>query len=72
MVKALELKGEKAGLFMQAADAEMFAAQQRKGSPLNQPERQRVLDRMALKGQTDPGLVDLACSRPAPKAGLEA
>jgi len=50
MVKALELKGEKAGLFMQAADAEMFAAQQRKGSPLNQPERQQVLDRMALKG----------------------
>ena len=52
MVKSLELNGEKAGLFMQAADAEMFAAQQRKGSPLNQPERQQVLDRMALQGQT--------------------
>lgn len=50
VIKALDLKGKKAGSFLQAADAEMFSAQQRKGSPLTQPERQQILDRLVLKG----------------------
>lgn len=50
VIKALDLKGEKAGAFLQAADAEMFSAQLRKGSPLTQTERQQILDRLVLKG----------------------
>lgn len=54
IIKSLELKGEKAGIFMQQADKALFAAQQEKGRPLNQGERQQVLDRLVLEG-TVPG-----------------
>lgn len=50
IVKTLDLKGEKAGIFMQQADRALFAAQQEKGSALNQGERQKVLDRLVLDG----------------------
>jgi hypothetical protein len=56
IIKSLELKGEKAGLFMQQADRALFAAQQEKGRPLDQGERQKVLDRLVLEG-TVPGSV---------------
>lgn len=49
-VKALGLKDEKAGVFYQVADKELFAAQARKGSKLTQEERQKVLDRLAMQG----------------------
>lgn len=51
MVKALGLKAEQAGTFHQVADKALFAAQQEKGKPLNQDERQKVLDRLALQGE---------------------
>lgn len=52
MVQALGLKGEKAGVFHQQADAALLAAQREKGKPLSQEERQRVLDRLVLEGTT--------------------
>lgn len=51
MVKTLELKGEQAGVFLQQADKALFAAQQEKGKPLDQAERQKVLDKLALQGE---------------------
>lgn len=54
IIKSLKLPAEKAGVFMQQADRALFAAQQEKGKPLNQDERQRVLDRLVLEG-TVPG-----------------
>lgn len=50
IIKSLGLKGEKAGTFMLQADKALFAAQQEKGRPLDQAERQKVLDRLTLEG----------------------
>jgi hypothetical protein len=55
MVQTLGLKKEQAGLFMQEADKALYAAQQDKGKPLNQDERQKVLDKLALKGEVISG-----------------
>lgn len=52
LVKTLGLKDEQAGMFHQAADSALFAAQTAKGSALNQDERQKVLDRLVLQGST--------------------
>jgi hypothetical protein len=50
MVDALGLKGERAGIFHQEADKALFAAQTEKRAPLNQDERQKILDRLVLQG----------------------
>lgn len=52
VVKALGLKDQDVGVFHQVADKALFAAQTEKGKPLNQEERQRVLDRLVLEGTT--------------------
>lgn len=56
IAKTLELKGPDLGLFHQAADRAVLAAQAEKGKPLDQTERQRVLDRLVLEGTT-PGVI---------------
>lgn len=56
LAKTLELKGADLGLFHQAADRAIFAAQTEKGRPLDQAERQKVLDRLVLEGTT-PGVL---------------
>lgn len=56
LAKTLELKGADLGLFHQAADRAIFAAQTEKGRPLDQVERQKVLDRLVLEGTT-PGVL---------------
>lgn len=55
LAKTLELKGADLGLFHQAADRAIFAAQTEKGRALDQAERQKVLDRLVLEGTT-PGM----------------
>lgn len=50
VIKAIGLRGPQAGIFMQQADKALFAAQQEKGRPLDQGERQKVLDRLVLEG----------------------
>lgn len=57
MVKALGLKSEAAGVFMQSADQALFAAQQEKGKPLNQDERQKVIDKLVIGGEVQYGSV---------------
>lgn len=52
MVQALGLKGETAGVFHQQADKALMAAQNAKGAPLSQDERQKVLDRLVMQGTT--------------------
>lgn len=52
IAKAIELKGPDLGLFHQAADRAVLAAQTEKGKPLDQAERQRILDRLVLEGTT--------------------
>lgn len=52
LAKTLELKGADLGLFHQAADRAVLAAQTEKGRPLDQAERQKVLDRLVLEGTT--------------------
>lgn len=56
VAKSLDLKGTDLGLFHQAADKELFAAQTAKGAVLNQAERQKILDRLVLEGTT-PGTI---------------
>lgn len=51
MVKQLNLKGEDAGNFVRQADEALRAAQVDKGSNLNETERQKVLDKLVLKGE---------------------
>lgn len=51
MIKSLGLEKEKAGVFMIEADKALFAAQTDKGGKLNQDERQKVLDKLALQGE---------------------
>lgn len=51
MVKQLGLKGEDAGVFVRQADEALRAAQAEKGSNLNETERQKVLDKLVLKGE---------------------
>lgn len=55
MVQTLGLKKEAAGLFHQQADKALFAAQQEKGKPLNQDERQKVLDKLVVQGEIQYG-----------------
>lgn len=51
-VKTLGLKDEDAGLFATEANKALYAAQQQNGGkPLDQAERQRVLDRLVLQGE---------------------
>jgi hypothetical protein len=52
VVKMLELKGSDVGLFHQAADKALFAAQTEKGRVLDQGERQKIIDRLVLEGTT--------------------
>lgn len=52
VVKALGLKDQDAGVFHQVADKALFAAQADKGKPLDQSERQKILDRLVLEGTT--------------------
>lgn len=70
VIKSLQLKGEKAGIFMQQADRALFAAQQEKGKALNQAERQQVLDRIVLEGSV-PGRVFGTNDRRAFEAAAE-
>jgi len=56
VVKALGLEKQDVGVFHQVADKALFAAQTEKGKPLNQEERQKVLDRLVLEGTT-PGVL---------------
>lgn len=56
LAKTLELKGPDLGLFHQAADRAVLAAQTEKGKPLDQAERQKILDRLVLEGTT-PGVL---------------
>lgn len=57
MVQTLGLKKEDAGLFHQQADKALFAAQQEKGKPLNQEERQKVLDKLVVQGEVQYGSI---------------
>jgi hypothetical protein len=50
--KILGLKGDKEGIFIQKANSLLYAAQEAKGAPLSQDETQKVLDKMALSGNT--------------------
>ncbi len=70
VIKSLQLKGEKAGVFMQQADRALFAAQQEKGRALDQAERQKVLDRLVMEG-TVPGRVFGTNDRRAFEAAAE-
>lgn len=51
VIKALDLRNEDAGLFQMEANKVLFAEQQRKGKPLDDAERQRVLDKLVIKGE---------------------
>lgn len=55
VINSLGLKGEQAGLFTIEANKAMFTAQQRKGSTLSEPERQKVLDTLVLQGKVNNG-----------------
>jgi hypothetical protein len=55
VIKSLDLKNEQAGLFTMEANKAMFTAQQRKGSALNESERQKVLDTLVLQGKVNDG-----------------
>nr|WP_315463924.1 hypothetical protein [uncultured Rhodoferax sp.] len=50
MTDALGLKGERAGIFHQEADRALYAAHAAKRAPLDQDERQKILDRLVLQG----------------------
>ncbi len=52
VIKSLQFKNEQAGVFTMQANKALFAAQQEKGRALNQEERQKVLDRLVLQGET--------------------
>jgi hypothetical protein len=52
VAKTLNLKGSDLGVFHQVVDKALFAAQAEKGRPLDQPERQKILDRLVLEGTT--------------------
>lgn len=56
VTRSLKLKDEEAGLFAVQAGKALLAAQQAKGKALDQSERQKVLDRLALEGTT-PGIL---------------
>lgn len=56
VIKSLKFKDEQAGVFTMQANKALFAAQQEKGRALNQEERQKVLDRLVLQGET-PGVL---------------
>lgn len=55
MIKQLGLKNEAAGMFSQQADVALRAAQAEKGSNLNETERQKVLDKLVIKGEVQYG-----------------
>lgn len=52
VIKSLHFEDEQAGIFTMQANKALFAAQQEKGRALNQEERQKVLDRLVLQGET--------------------
>lgn len=52
LAKSLGLEKKDLGVFNMQADKALYAAQQNKGSPLSQPERQKVLDALVLEGTT--------------------
>lgn len=56
IIDQLKLDKDKAGLFSMEADKALRAAQAAKGSKLTDVERQKVLDRLVLQGET-PGRV---------------
>lgn len=62
VIKSLRFKDEQAGVFTMQANKALFAAQQEKGRALNQEERQKVLDRLVLQGET-PGVLWNSTSR---------
>jgi len=51
VIKSIDLKNEDAGLFTMEANKALFAEQQRKGKPLDDAERQRVLDKLVIQGE---------------------
>ena len=51
LVQSLGLKGETVGVFQMEADKALSSAQREKGKELTQEERQKVLDRLVLKGK---------------------
>lgn len=55
VIKSLNLKNEQAGLFTMEATKALFTEQQRKGSTLSEPERQKVLDTLVLQGKVNDG-----------------
>lgn len=52
LIDTLKLDKDKAGVFSMEADKALRAAQAAKGSKLNDVERQKVLDRLVLTGET--------------------
>lgn len=62
VIKSLRFKDEQAGVFTMQANKALFAAQREKGRALNQEERQKVLDRLVLQGET-PGVLWNSTSR---------
>ncbi len=57
LIAVLGLKDKRAGLFHIEADKALLAAQQTKGANLSQEERQKVLDRLVLRGSTPDKLI---------------
>ena len=55
LANTIGLKDEQAGLFSMEANKALFAAQQAKGRPLDQAERQKVLDRLVIQGEARTG-----------------
>ena len=55
LAKKLGLKNEDAGLFTMEANKALFSAQQAKGRPLDQGERQKILDRLVIEGEVRTG-----------------
>jgi hypothetical protein len=56
VIKSLNLRNEDAGLFTMEANKALFAAQQSAGKPLDDQQRQKVLDGLVLKGEV-PGTI---------------
>jgi hypothetical protein len=56
VIKSLNLRNEDAGLFTMEANKALFAAQQSAGKPLDDQQRQKILDGLVLKGEV-PGTI---------------
>lgn len=52
VINSLGLKKERAGMFQMEANKALFAEQQRKGRSLDDAERQLVLDKLVIKGDS--------------------